>query len=111
MTVSRHPALKVRTASHARASITAGYEISPPVAGLGLAFPIQPLSPTLMLVHDEAIAGVQPAVPATLSPGVISDIDPVRRSLTYHARLTLTRRAQGLDWPGARRDHVRRAGR
>lgn len=99
--------LKITAVSHTPASITAGYEISSPVTSQGLEFPIQPVPPTLVLIHDEAIAGVQSTVPEALPPGVVNAMDPVGRPLPYRGKLTLTRLCPGLSWPGILRDRGR----
>ena len=98
--------LKIMTVSHAPASITAEYEISSPITGEGLAFPIQPVSPTLVLIHDDAIAGVQATVPGALPPNTVNARDPVRRPLPYRGKLALTRLCPGLSWSGILRDRA-----
>jgi hypothetical protein len=98
--------LKITTVSHTQVSITAGYEISSPIVGLGLGFPIQPVPPTLVLIHDEAIAGVQPTVPGPLPPGTVNGRNVVIRPLPSRGKLTLTRLCPGLSWAGILRDRA-----
>lgn len=99
--------LKITTVSHPQDSITVGYEISSPITGQGLAFPIQPVPPTLVLIHDETIEGVQPTVPEALPSGAVNARNPVLQPLPYHGKLTITRLCPGLSWPEILRDHAR----
>ena len=96
--------LTITSVSRTKSSLTVGYEISSPVRGVGIGYPFVPVPPTLLLIHDGAVKGVEPTVSVPLPPGVVSAQDPVLRALPYRGTLTLARLCPGLSWPRVWRD-------
>lgn len=98
--------LRITTISGTAGSVTAGYKISSPVPGEGIVIPFVPVPPTLVLIHDDAITGVQPTESKPLPPGEASAGDPVLRPLPYSGTLTLARLCPGQAWPQVWRDRA-----
>lgn len=90
--------------SHTQRSTTAEYEVSSTVAGQGVGFPIEPIPPTLLLIHRGAIAGVQASGLPPLPPGTVDARDPYLRKLPYRDRLTLAGLCPGQSWAAVRQN-------